>query len=132
MKKKSEKPVNVYSDAEMNEAGFFRGAEILKYDFSKSKKEKKILRKMKYKIRDFDGHVYSTIKPYSSCKNAKIIIQLVKNKIFDKTTYSKICRYNDIPVILAKYSDPKTGKTFISKYKYNTRWYNVQEMPYCC
>lgn len=128
-KKKEEQPVNVYNDDEMRKAGFFRPYNQHHCDFRKTNKEKKALKNVKYKTPEIDGHLHLPVKPHTGIR-VKIIVQLRKNKTFPHTTYSRIGNYNDIDTILNKYVSSKTGKCLVEKYKYNNRWYSVEERPY--
>lgn len=126
--KKEPKPVNVYDDKEMTEAGFPRGAVKEIYDWSKTKNERKALKKMKHRTPKLDGHFGIAPKPYSGAY-CKIVIKLKKNGTFPYTTYSKICNLNNISEVLERYSNPKTGKTLVTSYTFNGRTYMPNERP---
>jgi len=99
--------------------------------WTKTNKEKKELARVK---RLFKGKMHCGIVPVkrSTCK-AKLIVQLKKNKKFPYTTYSIICYQHEIPGILSKYSElnKQTGcmKSLVSKYNYNGRNYQSNELP---
>lgn len=128
--KKNEKPVNVHSDKEMREAGFFRPFNVVTPDFSKTKKEKKALKKAKERTQKIDnGHIYMSIKPYSPVR-AKVIVYLRKNKTFPYTVYSALRYQDQIDDFLNKFCNSKTGKSLVVKYSFNGKTYSPNERPF--
>lgn len=59
---------------------------------------------------------------------ARLIVQLKKNKIFPKSTYSSECYMHEIGDILSKYYQDKN--CLIVKYSYNGRTYEHWERPF--
>lgn len=127
---KKDKPVNVHDDNEMRAAGFFRPFNVVTPDFSKTKKEKKALKKAKERtIKTDDGHIYISAKPYSPVR-AKLIVHLRKNKTFPYTTYSALRYQDQINDFLNKFCSSKTGKSLVIKYSFNGRTYKPTERPF--
>lgn len=65
---------------------------------------------------------------------AKLIVQLKKNKIFPKTTYSFNCFNTAVNEILSQFivNNPRTdtAETLVAKYSYNGRPYQANERPW--
>lgn len=127
---KKDKPVNVHDDNEMRMVGFFRPFNVITPDFSKTKKEKKALKKAKERTQEIgDGHIHMFVKPYSPVR-AKIIVHLRKNKSFPYTVYSALRYQDQIDDFLNKFCSSKTGKSLVVKYSFNGKTYKFNERPF--
>lgn len=125
--------INVYDDDEMRANGFLRPFNQSPRDesvWTKTPKERRMLKEMKYACRKEDMHFHMA-PPKRSTVKAKLIIQLKRNKKFSKTTYSFICLNTAVNEILDKFRtvNPKTGYTtsMIAKYSYNGKQYAPEE-----
>lgn len=126
--------VDVHNDALMVELGI-RPRSATSRDpsiWTKSKQEKKIVKNLRCAHK---GKMHFGI---SSCKEipvqAKLIIQLKKNKRFPHTTYSIICNMHQIGDILSFfYQIDKQNKTIVNvvdKYTFNGKTYAPNERPF--
>lgn len=134
--KKEDRWVDVHNDDVMRSMGFFRPFDQSPRDISvwtKTLKERKLLNSMKCKGKSNNGHFYNIPNKHIPVK-AKLIIQLKRNKKYNKSTYSMICWMNEIPEILSQYqiSNPKTkrSESIIVKYSFNGKTYSPNELPF--
>lgn len=89
--------------------------------WTKTKQERRALRKVKRKSRMHMNAIPSKSIPVQ----AKMIVQLKKNKRFTYTTYSTICYMHQIDTIIDFY-----GAKNIAHYNYNGKNYSVSERPF--
>lgn len=131
-KKKEVQKINVYNDNEMRAAGFFRPYDQKVYDWSKSAKEHKLIKKAKRRHKNENMH-FGYIPRGRAYVKAKLIIQLKRNNKFEKTTYSFECWNTAINEILGNFqiynSKTKSSESIIAKYTYNGKTYNSEERP---
>lgn len=128
--------IDVHDDDVMREMGFFRPFNQKPRDpsvWTKTPYERKLLRKMKASTPKGDSHFHNSPIKHIPIR-AKLIIQLYKNDIFDKTTYSTTCWQHEIPFILSNYmvTDKKTGyaESAVRWYNWNGRKYLRRELPF--
>lgn len=127
--------VDVHNDELMHEM-IGRPTNVVPRDpsvWTKTPKEKKLLRNIRHSFNKYDNHFHSEPKK-SIPVEGKLIIFLKKNNRFDKTTYSIKCFQHDIPEILAQYRvnnfKKKVSYSVISKYTWNGKTYKIGEYPY--
>lgn len=100
--------------------------------WTKSDYEKKMLRSLR---RMYKGEMHFHSIPIKSIPvQAKLIVQLKKNKQFPKTTYSFTCWMHQIGNILSSFhqTDKRTGTVtnVVAKYTYNGKTYSPNERPF--
>ncbi len=95
--------------------------------WTKSKQEKKILQTLRCVHK---GKMHLSVFP---CKvipvQAKLTIQLKKNKQFSNTTYSIVCYMHQIGGILNFFRD-RQNKSVVAKYTFNGKTYMPNERPF--
>lgn len=127
--------INVHDDNVMREMGFLRPFVQSLRDKSvweKSAYDRKMLKKFRNSGRNIDMH-FHTIPQKVIKVRCNLIINLRKNKKFNKTTYSIECWQHEIPFILSKFSvKNKSGNdvNIIRKYSWNGKTYNPNELPF--
>ena len=126
--------VDVHNEAIMRELGFSR-INVEPRDesvWTKTPKERELLKKLRNLYKNLDMRFHTPPRKFIKVPG-KLIIQLRKNKVFPKTTYSIKCWKSDIPDILSNYVI--TNKRFnisesaILKYIWNGKTYNYNELP---
>lgn len=135
MKKKQDEDrwVDVHNDQVMREMGLLRTLSLEPRDkdvWTKTSYERKMLRK--YKCSQKDGHFHSSPKKFIPVYG-KLIVTLLKNNTFPKTTYSIKCWQHQIPEMLAKFWYSKNGYTasLVAKYSWNGRTYrSTKDLPF--
>lgn len=128
--------INVHDDNVMREMGFFRPFNQSPRDesvWTKTPNERRLLRAVKHSCKDEDMHFHAT--PHKFIKvPGKLIIQLRKNNVFPKTTYSTKCWQSDIPEILSRYvinnKRLNISESAVLKYTWNGKTYNYNELPF--
>lgn len=126
--------VDVHNDALMVELGI-RPAMLSPRDktvWTKTPNERRLLKSLR---RSGKGRIHFHSVPERSIPvRTKLIIQLVKNDKFPKTTYSTECWQHEIKNILLQYykRNKKTGvnECLVSKYTYNGKTYAPNERPF--
>lgn len=126
--------VDVHNDALMVELGI-RPAMLSPRDktvWTKTPNERRLLKSLR---RSGKGRIHFHSVPEKSIPvRTKLIIQLVKNDKFPKTTYSTECWQYEIKNILLQYykRNKKTGvnECLVSKYTYNGKTYAPNERPF--
>lgn len=126
--------VDVHNDALMVELGI-RPAMLSPRDktvWTKTPNERRLLKSLR---RSSKGRIHFHSVPEKSIPvRTKLIIQLVKNDKFPKTTYSTECWQHEIKNILLQYykRNKKTGvnECLVSKYTYNGKTYAPNERPF--
>lgn len=128
--------INVHDDNVMREMGFFRPFDQTPRDesvWTKTPYERRALKKMRYSCKRHGMHFHSIPRKVIRVR-CKLIINLLKNKHFDKTTYSVECWQHEIPEILAKYRvvNRKTGysTSIVRKYSWNGKTYGPSDLPF--
>lgn len=127
--------INVHDDAVMREMGFSRFDRVPRDEsvWTKTPKERQLLKKMKHTYKDMNPHFHS-IPPKRATFRAKLIIQLKPNNIFPKSTYSQECLNTHISDVLEKFeiidSVTRWPESIVAKYSYNGRTYAPNELPY--
>ena len=127
--------IDVHDDDIMREMGFFRPFNQAPRDrsvWTKTPNERRLLRDLRHSVKR-DMHIHSCpIKRIPV--RAKLIVQLKKNRKFQKTTYSTECWMHEIGDILIKYCqrNNKTGynENLVAKYVFNGKTYESNERPY--
>lgn len=101
--------------------------------WTKTPYEKKMLRKVKHTSKHKDMHFHTTPVTIKWLR-CKLIINLKKNKYFNKPTYSVECWQHEIPYILSKYKilNKKTGDSIniVKSYSWNGQTYNPKSLPF--
>ena len=126
--------VDVHNDTLMVELGI-RPAMLSPRDktvWTKTPNERRLLKSLR---RSGKGRIHFHSVPEKSIPvRTKLIIQLVKNDKFPKTTYSTECWQHEIKNILLQYykRNKKTGvnECLVSKYTYNGKTYAPNERPF--
>lgn len=126
--------VDVHNDALMVELGI-RPVMLSPRDktvWTKTPNERRLLKSLR---RSGKGRIHFHSVPEKSIPvRTKLIIQLVKNDKFPKTTYSTECWQHEIKNILLQYyrRNKKTGvnECLVSKYTYNGKTYAPNERPF--
>lgn len=126
--------VDVHNDALMVELGI-RPAMLSPRDktvWTKTPNERRLLKSLR---RSGKGRIHFHSVPEKSIPvRTKLIIQLIKNDKFPKTTYSTECWQHEIKNILLQYykRNKKTGvnECLVSKYTYNGKTYAPNERPF--
>lgn len=133
---RDERWIDVHDDDVMREMGFFRPFNQKPRDpsvWTKTPYERKLLKKMKSRTPKGDNHFHSAPIKHIPIR-AKLIIQLNKNRVFDKTTYSTTCWQHEIPYILMNYNvvDHRTGDAIsaVKWYNWNGKKYSRCELPF--
>lgn len=128
--------IDVHDDDVMREMGFFRPLNQAPRDesvWTKTPYERRILKKVRHTCKGEDMHFHSVPRKVIRVR-CKLIINLYKNKRFEKTTYSTECWQHEIPDILAKYrvTDRKTGysTSVVRKYSWNGKTYDPKDLPF--
>lgn len=112
--------INIYNEKELRDNGIYRPELQQPRDknvWTKTEYEKKCLRKAKRQYKDDGLHFVNDCKPYCPF-NGDLIVSLSKNKIFNKSTFSYKCNWNDIPYILSKFLN-KNGDSLVKKISFN-------------
>lgn len=128
--------INVRNDEIMNKMGLLRFPKRAPRDASvwtKTTYEKRQLKKLHNTCKKEDMHFH--ISPRKVIRvRCKLIVQLRKNKHFNKTTYSTECWQHEIPEILSKYYtiNRKTGfsESIVRKYFWNGKTYGPHDLPF--
>lgn len=127
--------INVHDDDVMREMGLFRPFNQVPRDesiWTKTPSERRALQSAKH-IYSKDMHFHSIPSKIIRVPD-KLIIQLEKNKVFPKTTYSIKCWQSDIPNILSKFvvvnRKLSTTKNVVAKYTWNGKTYYPGELPF--
>lgn len=131
---RDERWIDVHDDEVMREHGLWRPYDQSPRDpnvWSKTPNDRRILKQVMASQGKITGwHCSSCGKKHPIVK-AKLIVQLKKNKIFPKTTYSFMCYNTSVDEILGQFMiyNPKTDtmETIIAKYSYNGRPYKANE-----
>ena len=126
--------INVHDDTLMIELGI-RPRPITPRDpsvWTKSKQEKKILKTLRSSHK---RKMHFGIHPIKEIPmQAKLIIQLKKNKKFPFTTYSTICGMHQIGDILNFFYQQdrksKVAVNVVAKYSFNGKTYKPNERPF--
>lgn len=128
--------IDVHDDDVMREMGFLRPFNQTPRDesvWTKTPYERRILKKVRHSCKGEDMHFHLTPKKVIRVRG-KLVINLLKNKRFRKTTYSTECWQHEIPEILAKYcvTNRKTGysTSIVRKYSWNGKAYNPSDVPF--
>lgn len=129
--------IDVHNDDVMREMGFFRPFNQAPRDesvWTKTPYERRILQSVKHSCnKNEDMHFHSTPAKFIRVPG-KLIIQLKKNRVYPKTTYSTKCWQSDIPSILAQYviTNHKLNITesVVAKYTWNGKTYYPGELPF--
>lgn len=114
MKKNDSEVIDVYNDEQMRAAGFPRPhlqQPRDPYVWKKTAKDRKLLRR--YRCKMMDGH-FHTIPEKVTIAQGKLIVQLKRNKVFPKNTYSFKCVESDVKYLLKKFPSE-----IICKYYWN-------------
>lgn len=133
---RDERWIDVHDDDVMREHGLWRPYNQSPRDPSvwrKTPNERRIFKQVMYSMGKIEGHCPSSHKK-APLVRAKLIVQLKKNKVFPKTTYSFMCFNTAINDILSRFTttNPKTGynETLVAKYSYNGTPYEPHECPW--
>jgi hypothetical protein len=127
-KKEENRWIDVHNDKVMHEMGLVRQPVYVGRDqsvWTKSKNEKRILHNEKLRYRDDSDSHFHSIPPKRNTVYAKLIIQLVPNKKFPHSTYSKECWDTAVPTALDVYTI--TNKSGVSKSLVSKYWFNGKE-----
>lgn len=120
--------IDVHDDDVMREMGFFRPFNQSPRDpsvWTKTPYERKLLKSLRHM---FKGDWRCSYAPKKSIPiRGKIVVQLVKNDDFEKTTYSSQCWMHEIGDILSQY----IGKNKVTRVTENlVRWYSFNGRKY--
>lgn len=100
--------------------------------WEKTSYERKTLKALKHSYKG-ETHFHS-IPSKSIPVRGKLIIYLLRNKRFPKTTYSIECWQHEISEILSKYVEEnrKDGsvRSLVKKYSFNERTFKPEERPF--
>lgn len=128
--------INVHDDNVMREMGFFRLFNQAPRDesvWTKTPNERKLVRDKKHSYKTGDGHFHTVPRKFIKVRG-KLIVQLRKNKVFSKTTYSTECWQSDIQYILSKYIITnyklRISESVVAKYIWNGKTYYPGELPF--
>ncbi len=128
--------INVHDDNVMREMGLFRPFNQAPRDesvWTKTPNERRLLKEVKYANRGKDMHFRAAPSKFIKIRG-KLIIQLRKNKVYPKTTYSTECWQSDISDILSKYiianHKLKISESAVAKYSWNGKTYYPGELPF--
>lgn len=127
MKKEKDIKINIRDDEEMIANGLNRSRAQQPRDpnvWTKTNYEKKQLRKVR--CHKSIGH-FMEIPIKEIPFRDKLIVYLVKNKFFDKTTLSFECFQHEISRILSKFNTNKGS--LVLKYSWNGRTFKPTELP---
>lgn len=137
--KKDEKDsgwIDVHNDDVMRANGLWRPYDVTPRDpsvWTKTPAERRLLKKLRGTWKGLNMHFYNIPHKFIQVPG-KLIIQLKKNKVYPKTTYSIECWQSDIPEILANYIEldnkTKTTRSVIATYKWNGKTYSPTELPF--
>lgn len=127
--------IDIHNDDVMREMGLIRSYVQVPRDksvWTKTPYEKRILKKYRHSCKK-DMHFHAIPRKPIRVRS-KLIINLLKNKQFSKTTYSIECWQHEIPEILAKFQivNRKAGysTSVVRKYSWNGRTYGPTDLPY--
>lgn len=133
---KDDRWINVHDDDVMREMGFFRPFNQTPRDesvWTKTPNERRILKEVHYSWKGVDMHFHASPRKFIKVPG-KLIIQLKKNKVFPKTTYSTECWQSDIRDILSKYvvnnHKLNISESVVAKYTWNGKTYYPGELPF--
>lgn len=131
---RDERWIDVHDDDVMREMGFFRPFDQKPRDpsvWTKTPYERRMLKKMKHTTPKGDSHLNNVPIKHIPVR-AKLIIQLKKNKKFDKTTYSTECWQHEIPFILENYQVDGKDRAInlVRWYNWNGKKYLPNELPF--
>lgn len=130
MKKETSPWIDVHNDKVMREMGFFRPYDQTNIDWSKTAKERKLLRRLKHSIKKKDMHFHAMPKPRKMVV-AKLIVYLAPNKEFPKSVYSFQCSNTSVNEILSKFQiynrAIRCSETVVKKYSFNGKTYGPKE-----
>lgn len=131
--KEEDRWIDVHDDAVMNEMGLWRCPNVTPRDpsvWTKTPNERRMLKVLRHTCKD-DMHFHSSPAKRIPVR-AKLIVQLKKNKVYPKTTYSIECWQHDIPSILSGYRITVKGvsQSVVAKYSFNGKTYAPNEVPF--
>lgn len=133
-KKEEDRWINVHDDDVMRAMGFTRPHIQSPRDpsvWTKSSYEKKLLKKVRNTCKNKDMHFHTA--PFKTIPvKGKLIVNLHKNKVFGKTTYSFECMQHNIPAILAEFGvKTRSGliEVQVRSYYWNGRTYTADNLP---
>lgn len=134
---KDDRWIDVHDDDVMRAMGLWRPYNQKPRDpsvWTKTPAERRLLKKLRHTWKGLDMHFHSVPRKRGVVR-AKLIIQLLRNNIFPKTTYSQECWNTEVGDILRKFmvTDPKTGyeESAVAKYSFNGKTYGPKELPFC-
>lgn len=137
IQKEEDRWIDVHDDNVMREMGLWRPYNQTPRDksvWTKTPNERRLLKKYRHTWKGLDMHFHSAPRKRGVVR-AKLIVQLLRNNIFPKTTYSTECLNTEISEFLSRFRvyDQNTGITesAVAKYSYNGRTYAPNEIPYC-
>lgn len=132
---KDDRRIDVHDDDVMREMGFSR-FDVAPRDesvWTKTPRERELLKKLRPTWKGLNMHFHTAPRKFIQVPG-KLIIQLRKNNVFPKTTYSTKCWQSDIPHILSRYvinnKRLNISKSAVLKYTWNGRTYNYNELPF--
>lgn len=126
VKKVKEEKVDIKNDKLMIELGMRLPDRIIP-DFSKTLKEKKMIKKMKKACNEVSRN-WSSAEESSYPLESKIIVNLKKNISYPKTTYSRVIWQYQIDNYINSFRSKK-GNCLVKSYYWNGKTYNVNELP---
>lgn len=124
--------VDVHDDELMIELGIRPPHFTIEDLRTKTPNEKKLLKSYRriHKGKMSQGLSHRKVIPV----RAKLIIQLMPNKVFSKSTYSTECWMHEIGNILLRYynwnNKEQRNECLINKYMYNGKTYKPNELPF--
>lgn len=134
---RDERWIDVHDDDVMREHGLWRPYDQSPRDPSvwrKTPNERRLLRQAMASQGKIKGWHCGSCGKRNPLVRAKLIVQLKKNKIFPKTTYSFNCFNTAVNEILSRFTvnNPKTdtAETLVAKYSYNGMPYQANERPW--
>lgn len=128
--KEEDRWINVHDDDVMREMGFLRPFLQKPRDesvWSKTNYERKLLKKLRHSVKGKNMHFHIIPCQFKPVR-CKLIINLYKNKKFNKTTYSTVCWQHEIPSVLANYQ--LSNVNLVRKYSWNGKTYKSNELPF--
>lgn len=127
--------VDVHDDAVMRELGYSR-FDVAPRDesvWTKTPRERELLKKLRPTWKGLNMHFHTRPRKFIKVPG-KLIIQLRKNNVFPKTTYSTKCWQSNIPEILSRYvinnKRLNISESAVLKYTWNGKTYNYNELPF--
>lgn len=136
IQKEENRWINVHDDNVMREMGFFRPFEQSPRDegvWTKTPNERRLLKVVKRTGKGEDMHFHSVPSKFIGVQG-KLIVQLRRNKVFSKTTYSIKCLQSDIQNVLSKYVVTNhrlnIPESVVVKYTWNGKTYYPGELPF--